>query len=235
MTHETLELRRAQLKSPRAAAVAGIAFALLFSVSVVLIRLSVPDLRTADEPAGGWPVWLATHAPRVSLALTLMPFAGITFLWFVGVVRDRIGALEDQLFATVFLGSGLLFVAMVFTAAAVAGGVIAGSGGAGPSPLDRSWLDFGRSVTYTIMNTYAVRMAGVFMMSLGTIGVRTGVMPRALVLLTYGLAVVLLLAIEVTPWLILVFPGWVLAISVFILVHSLRPTPPEPAADGRPG
>jgi hypothetical protein len=27
----------------------------------------------------------------VSLALGLLPFAGIAFLWFIGVVRDRLG------------------------------------------------------------------------------------------------------------------------------------------------
>jgi hypothetical protein len=45
-------------------------------------------------------------------------------LWFIGVLRDRLGELEDRFFATVFLGSGLLFLAMLFTSAAVAGGII---------------------------------------------------------------------------------------------------------------
>jgi len=43
-----------------------------------------------------------------------LPFAGIAFLWFIGVLRDRLGELEDRFFATVFLGSGLLFLAMLF-------------------------------------------------------------------------------------------------------------------------
>ena len=60
----------------------------------------------------------------VSLSLQLLPFAGIAFLWFIGVLRDRIGSGEDRFFATVFLGSGLLLVAMFFTSGAVAGGLI---------------------------------------------------------------------------------------------------------------
>jgi len=48
-----------------------------------------------------------------------MPFAGITFLWFIAVVRDGFGRLEDKFFTTVFLGSGLLFLAMMFSATAV--------------------------------------------------------------------------------------------------------------------
>ena len=55
-----------------------------------------------------------------------MPFAGIAFLWFIGVVRDRLGRLEDQFFSTVFFGSGLLFLAMVFVSMAIAGGMVAG-------------------------------------------------------------------------------------------------------------
>ena len=48
----------------------------------------------------------------------MAPFAGIAFLWFIGVLRNRVGALEDQFFSTVFLGSGLLFVASLFASAA---------------------------------------------------------------------------------------------------------------------
>jgi hypothetical protein len=61
----------------------------------------------------------------MAIALNLIPFAGIAFLWFLGVVRDRIGEREDRFFAKVFLGSGLLFVGMMFVGAAVAGGPIA--------------------------------------------------------------------------------------------------------------
>ena len=104
---------RKRLTTPRAAAVAGIAFAVLFTASMVLIALSIP------AESGDHGAWLEQGGGRVSLALSLMPFSGIAFLWFVGVVRDRLGAFEDQLFATVFFGSGLLFLAMIFAAAAV--------------------------------------------------------------------------------------------------------------------
>ena len=86
--------------------------------SLVLIWISVPFDPKED---GGW---LAANWSTVSLALNLVPFAGIAFLWFIGVVRDRLGQAEDRFFATVFLGSGLLFLAMMFDSAAVAGGTI---------------------------------------------------------------------------------------------------------------
>ena len=109
------------LRTPRAAAVAGIVFSVLMITALVLLRISAP----AHPGAGGQ--WLTDSGRRaaVAVALNLVPFAGIAFLWFIGVLRDRIGEREDRFFATVFLGSGLLFVAMTFVAAAVAGAVIA--------------------------------------------------------------------------------------------------------------
>src|SRR5271166_4507128 len=93
---------RARLRTPRAAAIAGVLFSVLLTASFWLLRLSIP----ADPHETG--AWLETSSERVSFALNLLPFAGIAFLWFIGVPRDRLGALEDQFFATVFFGSGLL-------------------------------------------------------------------------------------------------------------------------------
>ena len=109
---------RSKLTLPRAAAVAGILFSVLLITSLVIIRSAIPaDPR--DEGA-----WLAGNWNTVVFALNLLPFAGIAFLWFIGIMRDRIGEYEDRLFATVFLGSGLLFLAMLFAAAAIAGGIL---------------------------------------------------------------------------------------------------------------
>ena len=88
----------AELKAPRAGAVAGILFSILLITSVVLIRLSVPD--SPRDPGE----WLSHSAHSIRVALNLLPFAGIAFLWFVGVLRDRMGAKEDRFLATVFLG-----------------------------------------------------------------------------------------------------------------------------------
>ena len=69
-----------------------------------------------------------------------MPFAGITFLWFIGVVRDGIGRFEDRFFASVFLGSGLLFLAMMFASSAVGAGLVASRNYARtPRPTTRWW------------------------------------------------------------------------------------------------
>ena len=111
-------LTRANLKTPKAAAIAGIIFSVLLILVVWLLRISVPD----DPQESG--SWLKSESGTVALAVNLVPFAGIAFLWFIGVLRARLGEREDKFFATVFLGSGLLFLAMLFTAAALAGALI---------------------------------------------------------------------------------------------------------------
>jgi hypothetical protein len=217
--NEEMALRRAKLTTPRAAAVAGVLFSVLLIAALVLIRISIP----ANPKDSG--DWLASSGKSVTLALNLVPFAGIAFLWFIGVVRDRLGEYEDKLFATVFLGSGLLFLAMLFASAAIAGGLIIAYGdGAGEFANSGSYA-FGRAATFVALNTYAMRMAGVFMISTCTIFVRTGMLPRWMAWLGYALALVLLLTISSFSWVALVFPGWVFVISVYILVENLRGKP----------
>ena len=220
---QRVDVARQAIRTPRAAAVAGIVFTVLFTISMVLMRLAIPEELSGSNTAS----WLQGNTTTLTLALTLVPFSGIAFLWFMGVVRDRLGKMEDQFFSTVFSGSGLLFLAMMFATAAIAGGILA-SYAISPDTLAKSGvLVFGRAVMYTIMKVYAVRMAGVFMIALATLWMRTGVMPRVYVFLSYALALVLLVSSDFTSWLILVFPAWVFVISVFILIESLRGDLPE--------
>ncbi len=138
--------------------------------------------------------------------------AGIAFLWFIGVVRDRLGQLEDRFFASVFLGSGLLFVALLFVGAAFAGGLIveATAGSAAPGP---DTLALGRQVTSLLLRLYAMRMAAVFTMSTATITLRTRVVPRWIGILGIAVAVVLLISVGLSLWVELLFPAWILLLS----------------------
>ena len=213
---QEIPLTRARLTTPRAAAVAGILFSLLLISSVILIRLSIP----ADPQDAG--LWLAENKWSVELGLNLLPFAGIAFLWFIGVVRDRLGEHEDRFFATVFFGSGLLFLAMLFASAAMAGGIIVAYGTSPAAPANSDAYGFARAVTYVALNTYAIKMAGVFMISTCTLFLRTGVTPRWMALLGYALALLLLVSISRVSWVILVFPLWILLISVHILIENFR-------------
>jgi hypothetical protein len=204
---------RQQARAPRAAAVAGIVFAVLLLASLVLMRLSVP---ATPRDAG---TWLTKGTKSVALALNLLPFSGIAFLWFIGVVRDHLGSLEDRFFSTIFLGSGLLFVAMLFTTAAIAGGLIIAFE-QHPSLIASDTYAFGRVVMYQIANVFAVKMAGVFMVSCSTLWLRTGVLPRWTAFLGYAVAAVLLLTLTYIDWISVLFPLWVLLISVYFLIEG---------------
>jgi hypothetical protein len=209
-----------RLKTPRAAAVAGIVFSVLFIISLVLVRIAVP----ADPQDAG--TWLARDQQTVAFAVYLLPFAGIAFLWFIGVLRDRMGNQEDRFFATVFMGSGLLFLALLFAAGAIAAGVITGFGTMPDRLMESGIYAFGRAAVYQLVNVYAVKMAGVFMISASTVAIRTGIFPRWMAWLGYALALLLLLSTgSVFFWAPLVFPLWVLLVSVNILLSNLNSAP----------
>lgn len=219
MSEADAPLVRASLKAPRAGAVAGIVFSLLLLTSLALIRSAVP----ADPGDSG--SWLPTQARTVALALNILPFAGVAFLWFIGVLRDRIGDLEDKLFASVFLGSGLLFLAMLFASSALAGGLLT-TWGAMPGPLVESGVyRFVRTTAFQLINVYAMRMAGVFMITTSTLAIRTGIFPRPTAFLGYVVALLLLLGSGRLPWVPMAFPVWTLLVSVQILVANFRSGP----------
>jgi hypothetical protein len=209
-------INRSKLTTPRAAAIAGILFSVLLLISLILVRISVPS----DPQDAG--TWLSGNWKTVNLALNLLPFAGIAFLWFIGVIRDRLGNNEDRLFATVFLGSGLSFLAMLFSTAAVAGSIISVYGTSPNALISSGIYTFGRTLTYEIMTVYTMKMAGVFMLSTCTLSLRTGIFPRWMAFLGIALALILLLTITLIPWAPVLFPLWVLLISMHILLANLR-------------
>lgn len=203
---------------PRVVAVSGIVFSTLFIVSLVLLRLAVP----ADPGDPG--NWLgdALFRNRVRLALNLVPFTGIAFLWFMGVLRNRIGLLEDRFFATVFLGSGLLFVAILFTVAAIAQGLLDTFGVDATLPSQNESYAVGRRMAYALMNTFGVKMAAVFMFVTSSIGLRTGFLARWVSFVGFAFGLVLLLVITDFAWIVLLFPLWVLLVSIWVLVADFR-------------
>jgi hypothetical protein len=211
---ETAAVER-RAATPIAGAIAGMLFAILFSVSVAIMRGAMSDV-THDSGA-----WLETGARSMKIALGLIPFAGLFFLWFIAVARERLGRFEDQFFATVFLGSGLLFLAMIFAAAASAGALVAAYAKDPSGFATSSSYLYGRQVVAQIFNIYALRMAAIFLISQATLWLRTGVMPRWMAFVTYAVALVLLFVVTQASWVILIFPAWVFMVSLYILVTHL--------------
>lgn len=203
---------------PPAVAISGVIFSVLFIASLVCVRLAIP----ANPTESG--VWLADPTLRgwVRFALKLIPFTGIAFLWFMAMLRNRIGTLEDRFFATVFLGSGLLFVAMLFASAAVAGAMLETFAVEGRLATQSELFAFGRRISHALMNLYTIKMAAVFIFVTSSIGLRTDFLPRWLAFVGFAVGLVLLLVITDYPWIVLLFPLWVLLVSAYILVEDLR-------------
>ncbi|WP_017300993.1 hypothetical protein [Nodosilinea nodulosa] len=218
MTPAAPRPRRARLTAPKAAAIAGIVFSGLFITSLVLFLAALPATTTTSEIFNA-------HRQTLSVGLNLVPFAGIAFLWFMGVVRDRLGSSEDQFFSTVFFGSGLLFIAMLFTGTAVMGSLLTLYASEPNPQIAASYYAIGRAFAQEITINYAIRAAGVFMISTATLFLRTGVLPRWLSFLGYGLALIMLFRvghIEQLGWVVLFLPLWILLISVYVLIDNYR-------------
>lgn len=199
-----------RLRAPRAAAIAGILFAVLLMTSFVLLRRSVP----ADPLEAG--AWLKTNADSVTTALNLLPFAGIAFLWFVAVVRSQLGRSDDRFIETVFLGSGLVFVATLFVAAAALTGVLRlGEVAPVSDETAATAMAFGSS----LLGQFGTRMAAVFTLTLTTAARLGGSLPRWMLLLGYAVGLVLLLSPPLPALTQFAFPAWVAMLSLAVLLR----------------
>ena len=205
------------VRQPKAAAVAGLVFGLIL-ITVLLLLQSVAPQTTSE--LGSW----ATDQSRrdsIVVALALVPFAGIAFLWFIAVVRSELGRLGDRFFETVFLGSGLLFVAMLFAAAAVLSGLLSlvdAGFPLAPSAEAEAW-----ALASALLGQFGARMAAVFALTVSTAGRRAGTLPRAVALLGYLCGILLLLTPPLPRWAMFLFPIWVITLSLMVLFRRPKP------------
>ena len=210
------QLTSRRLRTPRAAAIAGILFALLYATSFFLL------LRQAPGRSGDVVEWLARDGAYLVTGFDLLPYEGIAFLWFMAVVRDAIGHFEDQFFSTLFFGSGVLFLAMVFLFGALASGTLDVYLHEPAIARRGEVLELVRAVTNEALIIYSMRMAGMFTFVLGTIWLRTRLMPRWFAGISFVTALLLLFSVGFSHWMVLVFPAWVLAVSIVLLWRVLR-------------
>ncbi|HEU5454177.1 MAG TPA: hypothetical protein VFU85_00690, partial [Nocardioides sp.] len=143
-------------RTRRAAAIAGIIFGVLLLAAMTLLRLAMSDASLESLQSD------SDRRQMLEISLQLVPFAGIAFLWFIGVIREQLGPVEDRLFATVFLGSGLLFLALMFVAAATSLSLMQMLDSPNASP--EVW-SYGRDTSHGLISVYAMRMAAVFTLS----------------------------------------------------------------------
>ncbi len=207
------------VRSPRSAALAGILYSLLIVTSTILLRTGA-----IVNPAEVGRDWLEARSAAASAILVLIPFAGIAFLWFTGVMRDLVGELEDKFFATVFLGSGLIMVAMMFVWAAAYGAIFGTYQVVAGALTDFDIFIYATAFTNEIFGNYFLRMAAVYMLSIGSLWTRTKVVPRWLSIVTYIVALPFLFFAGSLREARFIFPAWVLLVSIYILILNYRRT-----------
>ena len=204
------------LKTPRAAAVAGILFSvLLLSATFLLLQTLRLDPRDPGD-------WLKGQTWKVALALNLIPFAGIAFLWFMGVLRDRLGSQENKLFATVFMGSGLLFVGLLFGSASAIGAILVVHTALPQELAGSVTFVLARALAYHLTSVYGLKMAGVFLLTASTILIRTGITARWTAILGYAAAAFILIGSHLVDWTFVIFPIWVLIVSADVLIREYK-------------
>lgn len=206
---------RAPLATPTWAGVAGLSYGVIMLFVLTLRHLSVPEAPTTVD-------WTLNPSGlrAAGIATTLLPFAGIAFLWFIGVLRSELGDREDKFFATVMMGSGLLYVAMTFMSGATSGALLllVNSGYPGTDHT----LGALQTLTMEIAGTYGARMAAVFVLSVTTIGRKAQIMSKPIVVIGYIVALALIFAPPLTRWMQLLFPLWVMLLSVMVLIRARK-------------
>ena len=217
MAEENARLIRRRIRSPRSAAIAGIVYSVLIIIGMLLVRNMI-----ADVPADISQEWLASWSNKASTAVTIVPFAGLAFLWFTGVIRDRLGDMEDRFLSTVFLSSGIISVAMMFVWGAIIGALFGTYAASTVLAVDSDVVRFGFAVMNQILGNYALRMSSVYMLSIASIWTRTGMMPRWLSIVTFVVALGFLLFAGAFREVRFLFPVWVFVVSVYILVSNYR-------------
>jgi hypothetical protein len=99
----TVDGVRRVLSSVESAALSGLGAAVLLSLSVYLLGRQ-PGVRSSTDDL----TWYSDSGHRftVFLGLNLAALGVVARLWFMAVIRRRLGEREDQFFGTVFLSSG---------------------------------------------------------------------------------------------------------------------------------
>ena len=198
-------------------AIVGVAFSVLFTVAF-LLTASVPGPRATDEELIAYYAVDGDTLP-VAIGLYIMPFAGIAFLWFIVALRMWAAASvrrQSVLQSNLQLVSGLLFVALFFIGAAASAvlSVTIQFAGAAPDPVAaRQFPIFGQ----TVILFFAMRMAAMFVFTTSAIGRSARILPAWFGLAGFAVGLFLLLTASFVPLIVLVFPAWVLVLSLIML------------------
>lgn len=207
---------RARLASIEAAAVAGLVCAVGWSLALRGL-LATPGIGAPAEEVERFAADPA-NATAVVAWLQVLVFSTIAFLWFVGVVRGRIGDREPKLFGTVFFGASILLAALLFVGATLlaAPSLQIALAGTTPDPEAAALL---RAAAAGVLSIFLPRIAMLVMFSTASLGRATGALPRWLVIATYAIGVFELVNVTVDAPTVFLVPAWIAVVSVVLLVR----------------
>jgi len=208
---------RRRFASIEAAALAGIVCAVGWSVSFRGL-LAGPGITAS-------PAEIARHYAAANtgidalVLLQIATLATIGFMWFIGVVRSRLGDAAPALTSTVFIGAGILTAGLIITglAALAAPAVVVEAGGKLPDP---GQVSITRAIALTLLVVFAPRVETLVMLSTAALGRVTHALPRWLVILTYVVAIVEFLNVTINEPTVLLFPAWIALVSLVLLVRK---------------
>jgi hypothetical protein len=215
---------RRSLRSIEAAAVAGIVAALGWVYSLVRL-LDGPTVEASEaeitrfyaDPDTGW---------DTLFVLQILVVATAGFLWFIGVIRNRIGTNIPRLFDTVFSGGGILYAGLLFVGAGALAApfMLAEFGG---MDVEAGSAAMARSFARVILAVFVPRVAALVVLSTSTLGLRTGVLPRWLVFAGYLTGIAMVLNVTFFSPSVYAFPGWIAVVSIVLLIRRPQRMQPE--------
>jgi hypothetical protein len=207
---------RRRYASVEAAAIAGIVCATAWILAMRGL-LAAPDIGAANSEVVRFYAD-SQNRTAVLVWLQVMVVGTIAFLWFVGVVRGRLGDNEPKLFGTVFFGASILLAGLLFLAATLLGApaVLASVGNTPPLP---GAVSLSRAAADVVLSVFAPRIATLVMFATAGLGRATGALPRWLVWLTYVVGVVEFVNFAIVPEVIYIVPLWIAVVSVVLLVR----------------
>ena len=207
---------RQQFASVQAAAIAGIVAAVCWSIGLRGLVATPGVDATESEIVAFYGDGESTVDAVVLLQVIVV--GTIAFLWFVGVIRSRLGEVEPRLFGTVFFGGAILLSALVFvgSAALAAPTILIDIGNQTPDPGAAAMI---RAVAAIVLSVFAPRVAALFMFSTASLGRATGALPKWLVVFTYVVGIALLFNVTIAEPGIYFMPAWMALVSVVLLVR----------------
>jgi hypothetical protein len=214
------------VKLARLSALTGILFAALFVLALVFVY-TTPHLSASDADITAF--YDSSSTVLVTVGQTLVPLAGIAFLWHAHTTRLLIESRTPSPSAIPYglqLVSGILFVVLLFAGTASAGSVaLLKDLTNAPLPsvdVARGLLALG----YAMIFIYSIRGAGMYALTTTTLLRQAGIIPTWLAIVSYLLALFLLVSTTLHPVVVLIFPTWVVVASLVVFVRAGRMAQP---------